>query len=152
MNPTIRAVHGAYLILGMAGLMGGMPATAQAPSTVTVSLADSLPAAFRNYEAVIVLHDGQEDSIVLRRSAANGELLDAAVRTLLHARSSHGLDRFPGGGEIVLGVRPSPSTDEWAQRHLPAARSVIARLRNAPNRDLGRFGSGPSARIQIPGP
>jgi hypothetical protein len=129
------------------------PAAAQrAPATV--ALVDDLPRPFEGYEAVVLLRPHGTDLILLRREVANGELLDAAVRTLLHARQTTRLPRtsYHEAGEVALGIHPSPSTAAWAERHLPHARRVIEQLQSAPARSVTAVGHVPAITIHLPDP
>ena len=78
------------------------------PVRVTVALVDRLPPLRQEYPAVILRHAGGGDLILLPRATASGELLDAAVRSLLLARAAQG--NFPSThrgqrfGTMTLGV------------------------------------------------
>jgi hypothetical protein len=129
------------------------PAAAH-PAPATVALVDDLPLPFQRYEAVVLLRPQGTDVILLSREVANGELLDAAVRTLLHARQTTRLPRSAadGAGEVALGVHPSPSNAAWAERHLPHARRVIERLQRETPRDIPAVGHVPAITIHLPDP
>lgn len=128
-----------------------LPATPE-PAPAIVALADNLP--LPGYEAVVLLRPQGTDVILLSSEAANGELLDAAVRTLLHARRTTRLPRSAshGAGEVALGIHPSPAPATWAERHLPHARRVVEQLRSAPPRNIPAIGHVPALTIHLPDP
>lgn len=127
---------------------------------VTVVLVDSLPQlrAVHNYVAVISRRPTADpsDVIMLPRDAASGQALDAAVRTLLSARATHGDQpshyRTRAVQEITIGVRTSQPGQEWARRYAELSQRIVDSLRRAPRQHIRGIGNVPALRFSPPMP
>src|SRR5688572_29389605 len=88
---------------------------------VVVVLVEELPRLRQNYDAVVVRRAGGGDVVLLTRAKASGEVLDAAVRTLLFDRLSNGAGKLAAkkgrsGATVTIGVfATKPSSEEWRQ-------------------------------------
>ena len=126
------------------------------PVRVTVALVDRLPPLRQEYPAVILRRSGGGDLILLPRATASGELLDAAVRTLLLARAAQGdlptAHRGRPFGTMTLGVRPARAPQAWAERYTPLAQRLVDQLRTAPTRRIEGVGSVPALDFFPPNP
>lgn len=123
---------------------------------VTVALVDKLPQLNQEYAAVImrVVDPHPHDVILLSRATASGELLDAATRTLLHARSLQGerprVYKGRGFRTLTIGVRANHPSAEWARKEIPLAQRVVDRLRGAPGRTINGVGTVPAIDFYPP--
>jgi hypothetical protein len=110
---------------------------------ITVALVAQLPVGPEYAAAIIRLPSGR-DVILLPEATANGELLDMATRTLIHARVTQEFSngRFRGRSvrSVTVGVRLSVPPSEWAKEHLSGARAVVARLWDAPREEIPGVG------------
>lgn len=144
------------MLLGLMLALGwNSPAEAQsirsgvADRAVTVAIIEDSPLFRDTYEAVIVRRGNHADLIVMRQSDANGELLDSAMRILLHARNSN----TPGvttNSFVVLGVRPIVSSADWAAEHLQHAKGVLEQLYTSPFRELPGVGRARALEVHPP--
>jgi hypothetical protein len=119
---------------------------------------DTLPSLRERYAAVILRTAGPagRDLVLLPRGAASGALLDAATRTLLHARATQGLRPAALHGRpfqtITLGVRYSEAPLEWALQNVPRAQGLVDRLLVAPPRAVPGVGVVPALVFYPPTP
>lgn len=126
------------------------------PARATVALVDRLPPLRQEYPAMILRRAGGGDVILLPRATATGELLDAAVRTLLLARAAQGSRPSTHRGRpfetLTLGVRPAKAPQSWAERYTPLAQRLVDQLRAAPPRPIEGIGSVPALDFFPPNP
>jgi hypothetical protein len=146
-----------YPFGGAAALHGQAPKRSPVhPVRATVALVDRLPPLRQEYPAVILRQAGGGDVILLPRATATGELLDAAVRTLLLARAAQGnrpsTHRGRAFGTLTVGVRPARAPEAWAERYTPLAQRLVDQLRTAPSRRMEGIGNVPALDFFPPDP
>lgn len=154
---ALAAAPAGHPLCGAAVLRGQAPAQPPVhPVRVTVALVDRLPPLRQEYPAVILRRAGGGDLILLPRATASGELLDAAVRTLLQARAAQGDRPSTHRGQpfrtLTLGVRPASAPQGWAERYTPLAQKLVDQLRAAPARPIEGIGSVPALDFFPPNP
>lgn len=138
----------------------GTAPVASRPGAVTAVLVDSLPVlrGGREYGAVILRRAGATpgDVVLLPRATASGELLDAAVRTLLHARAQQGDRPVAYRGQtfrtLTIGVRPNTASGMWAARQVPLAQRIVDRLASTSPRAIAGVGTVPAVDFYPPQP
>jgi hypothetical protein len=128
------------------------------PAPVTVVLVDQLPSLQRQYAAIILRRPDQEprDVILLPARTASASLLDAAVRTLLHARLTQGEQLTELNGKrphtVTIGVRESQAPAHWVELHRGRVERLFERLRQAAPMEVAGVGTGRSVTFRPPVP
>lgn len=153
---SVVAVMGGVNPMIIAPLRAQTTVGTSRPDPVMVALVDKLPQLNQEYAAVIlrVASPRPHDVILLPRATATGELLDAAMRTLLHSRALHGERAITYKGKafhtLAIGVRMNHAPTAWAQKELPLAQRVIDRLQTAPKRVVPDVGTVPVLEFYPP--
>lgn len=169
MRRSLAASVGTLVIAGFTGAPANAAGQSEEIATVmsepvTVALVDQLPSlggrAPDAYDAVIIRRVDAGDVILLPKNKADGELLDAATRTLLRFRAQQamrsdrrGQYRSQAVADIKIGVRNTKATKQWADQHIAKAQKVIDRLNAASTtRQIPGIGTMKAVRFNPPRP
>lgn len=164
---ALITLTGTIVVIGAAAVVPALSASSNSRADgtkeserrhATAVLVDDLPSPQQRYEALILrqgVADGG-DVVILRRSTANGRLLDEAVRALLHDRAIRGTAFRSRDGRsvsrITLGVRGKPAPAGWGNRMIPLAQRIVDSLFRAPPRTIAGVGNVPAVEFYLPRP
>lgn len=133
---------------GTRASVSGQSAVTRGERPATVALVDHLPKLEKEYIAVVRRYSGGPDVIILDRETADPDVLDAATRTLIHARRVFGDRPTQVRGRrfqtVTLGVRLTPRPRKWSARNSTAIKSAFDRLQSASSRHVPGLG-----RVQV---
>lgn len=151
---TARAVASALLLCGVSTAQGQqdtVDARVKREKSnrvpVTIAVVDSMP--FRGAAAVVMRRASlvPHDVIVVHRDVADGEMLSAAVFTLLSARALSG---DTASTDQVLRVPARRGPVGWRRREVPTLDRALDRIANDPRVTVAGVGPAQVATLYLP--
>ena len=149
--PTQRAIGSGLklapvlLLVASAFSAHGAIQTVPPAAPVTVALVDELPGVTRVYPAAVMRRADGGDVILLMRSAASADALEAAAQVLVHSRMLHGPRPTQFRGRpirrfMILGVRPPIAHRSSEHTLVPDPEGLLRQLHDAPETLVSNVG------------